>query len=508
MKIASIFGSNMVLQRNKRIRLWGWGNPGQVISGSLVTDEGKEKVTRSVGEDGEWSLDFEPKRAQKGVRLSIESDGETILFDQIKIGEVWLAGGQSNMAYPLRYDSEKERVYQSEDFPEIYYYDCPKISFEGEEDLYDYSYAGFWRSTTQEDLDYFSALAYYFAEDLALDLDIAIGIIGCNWDGTLAASWIHPSYLEDNGGKVWLEWYEDMTKNLDMDRYKKDFLSNPENDHEDPVKKGRDKLVFPGLTKEEQDEYMNLQSMDALMEGFAKMIGPYSSQRPGGLYDTMLSKVAPYSIGGVIWYQGESDSRLPDVYDQVLGGLIQCWRDLWEDEIPFLLVQLAPFERWLFADGDNFPIIRKQQEAVAKSMDKVWLASSSDAGMQWDIHPKSKRKIGQRLALLAKEHVYGKEICSDPPELQSLDRVEEGILVSFSNARTLKVVGQDIKGFQAFGSNNQELAVKAELIPPNQVLIRCKYKEDIRLCFARTPYYCVNLYNEWDNPVKPFECNI
>lgn len=77
---------------------------------------------------------------------------------------------------------------------------------------------------------------------------------------------------------------------------------------------------------------------------YADVIGPDHPWRPCGLYHTMLAKIVPYTAKGVLWYQGESDAIHAEIYDEVLSTLIRNWRDLWREELPFLLVQLAPFE--------------------------------------------------------------------------------------------------------------------------------------------------------------------
>ena len=137
--------------------------------------------------------------------------------------------------------------------------------------------------------------------------------------------------------------------------------------------------------------------------------------RPGGLYETMLKKVAPYTARGVIWYQGESDEFHPAEYGFVFGNMIKGWRALWNEELPFLFSQLAPFEAWLSGTGVAYPELRYQQDQVTKNVPQTYMASIGDAGMQYDIHPKHKRPVGERMAELALGHVYKQpELCKVP----------------------------------------------------------------------------------------------
>ena len=99
--------------------------------------------------------------------------------------------------------------------------------------------------------------------------------------------------------------------------------------------------------------------------GSTAPLGPRSENRPAGLYHTMVRMIAGYTVRGVIWYQGESDDPKAELYPRLFSALIRCWRDAWGDELPFLFVQLAPFEHWLGLPAVNTPILREQQAAVA-----------------------------------------------------------------------------------------------------------------------------------------------
>ena len=109
---------------------------------------------------------------------------------------------------------------------------------------------------------------------------------------------------------------------------------------------------------------------------------------------------------GVIWYQGESDAPKEAVYRSVFGQLIKCWRELWQEQFPFLFVQLAPFEGYRFMGGSQYPIIRECQQQVADQVENVGMAVITDCGMRYDIHPKNKKLVGERLALQAEKRVY------------------------------------------------------------------------------------------------------
>ncbi len=502
LKTAMIFKSNMVLQRQKNIKLWGTDSPENSIKATLkgITIEGL------ADNQGNWMLTFPPFEAERNLELLITNGEETLKFNNICIGEVWIAGGQSNMEYYLQYDAEKESVLSKETNLDIRFFDYPEVSYEGQLQQYDYSKFGFWRLATKEDLPYFSAVGYYFADNLQNELEVPIGIVGCNWGGTPACAWLDPEYLKNNEGKAWIDSYEQSITALDIEKYKANFNSNPMNDRTNPFyDEMGNRLMYPGLSRDEQLGLVKMMSENPTTLVIPEP-GPYYERRPGGLYETMLKKIASFSCRGVIWYQGESDDEKPELYSTVFTNLIKCWRTLWEDALPFLFVELAPFDKWLGIQTNNFPIVRSQQEFVSNTVPNTWMASSSDVGMQWDIHPKHKKPIGTRLSLLARGHIYGENILCDPPEFLNALRVPEGIRINFKNADGLYISGDVLNSLIIMDQARNQLHNPLQFfIIEDSLIIKGIFPEKTIIAFAMTSYYKVNLYNKMNNPVKPFE---
>lgn len=509
LKTAMIFGNNMVLQRQKEIKVWGMGEPGSTVTGTLKGTVALE-ASADVPKDGSWILTFEPQEAQRGLELILNDGIDTITYQNISIGEVWVAGGQSNMEYLLEYDADKDSVFNGDMNPDIFFFDYPEVSYEGQLEEHDYSRFGFWRTCTKEDLPYFSAPAYYFAENISKALNVPIGIVGCNWGGTPACAWMDPKYLMDNEGKAWLQAYENEVKNLNLEEYKEDYRANPAHDRSNPFSDPMAaRILQPGLSREEQIDYINMMmSSPEKAKLMLPQMGPYYERRPGGVYETMLKEIAPYTVRGVIWYQGESDEERATMYSTVFGKMIQCWRDLWKDELPFLFVQIAPFGEWMANTGKNYPELRHQQELVSKTIPNTWMISSSDVGMEWDIHPKQKKPIGNRLALLARGHVYGERLLCDPPEFKDAKRVEDGICIEFYHADGLHVKGDQVNALRIYHTNEEEIRIDKISVVHDSLMLYGEFPTDTVISFAKTPFYEVNLYNKMDNPLKPFEITI
>ena len=509
LSVAKVFQNHMILQRNRPIRIWGTAAPLAQVQAAIGTD----RAVVCADTDGTWALELPPREASAGNHLHIESGSEQIDLQDIGIGEVWLAGGQSNMEFHMKFDRDYDAALAAGRFRDIRFYDVPEIAYDGEEKDFDYSQFGFWRKATPEDLGFFSAVAYYFADRIGAELDVPVGIIGCNWGGTMASAWMDPKYLENTEGDVWLKEYEE-NQPRNLAAYEAGFAANPNNNRvillDDPM---NIKTMRDGLSREEQaafvEQIMAMAGVADLGEDAPPLMnyGPKSEQNPGALYHHMLKTVAPCSLRGVIWYQGESDDRHPEVYATVFSQMIRSWRDLWKEELPFLFVQLAPFEKWLFCTGRAFPLLRRQQELVSKTVPHTWMTTSGDAGMQWDIHPKDKKPIGQRLALLALGHVYGKDLLCDAPELLRAEKRVGDIQLCFTHAEGLYLDGDLFETLELLDADGKRVTADEAVLDGNSLILRgCGGAAAIR--YAQTPFFTAKLFNAAGIPAKPFEAKI
>ena len=429
LQLAKIFGDSMVLQREKPVPVWGQATPGSRVT---VEIQGKTAAA-DAGADGQWSLTLEPLHTSFEETMTVEGDGETIVFHQVQVGEVWLAGGQSNMELPMCFDLtyEEERAACADDA--LRFYDVPEISYVGQDQEADYSVYSVWRRSTPEDLARFSATAYHFAKALRRRLEVPVGIIGCNWGGTPACAWMSRDAIVAGGGQVFLDEYDQAVKALDLDEYDRNFRSNPANFHTDLLADPVGNMMFAGATP--ADVGPVFQRLALKMEFQPPVMGPKYERRPSGLYQSMLLPLVPYALRGVIWYQGETDGDThPDLYATLFPALIADWRALWGEQLPFLFVQIAPLERWMDCVGEPYAIIRAAQQHTADTVPGTGMAVITDAGMQWDIHPKAKRPVGERLALLARHLAYGEELLCEAPTLVSVCPEEGKLTLTFRHA--------------------------------------------------------------------------
>lgn len=514
-----LFQDHMVLQREKEIAVWGSAEAGAAVT---VTLQGK-KTEITADAEGNWKAACGPFAASFAEEMVIASGKERLVFHDVQIGEVWLAGGQSNMEFHMRYDAdistERERCTNEN----IRFFDYPEVSYAGQIDEADYrKQYGFWRKAEPEQLERFSAVGYYFAKDLQQKYQIPIGIIGCNWGGTPACAWMSREAIIRGGGQAYLDDYDEAVKNLDLEEYEEKFRNNPASWRVDQLADPFGDMMMFGCSMEEMGAKMmelgiDLSKMD--LEMFAPMIGPKYERRPSGLYESMLKPLVPFTIRGVIWYQGETDGDChPETYQTLFPALIQDWRQLWNEELPFLFVQIAPLHQWMQCIGEPYARIRAAQQYTADTVSNTGMAVITDVGMESDIHPKKKQPVGHRLALLAEHKVYQEDVLCEAPTMTGAEAEDGRIVLTFENAgdglylaETVpygQTVGKErLGGLQIFQDgkelDNRRLRARAEgdKVIVSGECIRGKAATQVKL--AQTGWYLVNLYNSEGIPARP-----
>ena len=422
-KLAEIFQSGMLFQRDKEMHLWGSAAPDTNISVSLYQEaetlsdreDAPLRCGKSVADQkGQFHVTLAPMPAGEGYYIDVLFDGaseSSVRLKNIGFGDIWLAGGQSNMEFFLKYDRDWEKTKKLPRNPHIRMYNVPQRAFDGHTTHNKLGY-GYWFDDSDPALECFSAPGYSFARQLAEAAGVPVGIIGCNWSGSTAAAWVPEEVLSIPPLDAYLREYEEAVAGISPEKLKTDSLAAWAFEDSAAHYADYEPLLY-GKDWDFQLAYMKEHAKDPVIP-----MGPWSMNRPGGLYRTMLSGLIPFSIKGVLWYQGESDAGDRAVmYDKLLTGLISHWRKAWNDDFPFLIVQLAPFGVWLECDNKGYALVREKQTFVADHIPGVYMACIMDLGSYYDIHPKEKMEVGRRLALLAMGHVYGdKDLLCDPPK--------------------------------------------------------------------------------------------
>ncbi len=502
LSVNPIFSDGMVLQRDVPTVIWGTAPDGHEIRLSLAG-----QTCRAVSDGGRWETCLSPLAAGGPYDLEIACLGKQIHVRNILAGEIWIAGGQSNMEWPLKHSRSGSDAVKSAKFDQIRFFNVQKIRFpeETKEHPEAFSHPSAWRPATDEHAGDFSAVAYHFARDLHDHLGVPIGIIECNLGGSSASAWTSRSYLnKDIDVKSYLDDYDQSVESLDMTDYiskcrtiydglarYQDMPVDPENESDTPP---FDPASFPPEA---------LQAfMTAMQPGPRAMFG-----HPGSLFDNMLMTVVPYTAQGVIFYQGESDTPKARIYAKLFKLLIENWRHAFQNPaLHFLFVQLAAYGNEGYPDGDMYAILRDQQHQVARTVSKTGMAVALDVGHRSDIHPRSKLPVGIRLALLAREKVYGEAIDSSGPVYRSMKIDGSKIILTFDHAEpSLICMGDSPCGFQICGPNRLYFECEAKVVNNTVELQSPQVPLPAAARYGWANYTEANLYNINGLPMLPFK---
>jgi len=396
-QLPKILGDNMVLQRARPVPIWGTAAAGDAIT---VKFAGQEKHA-TPDANGRWQIALDPLTANATAQeLTVtatnaakpESNGE-VKLKNILVGEVWFCGGQSNMEYSVNAPSSSAPAAVPTD---------PKLKDEIAAETYPqirlfrvtkqtaqkFLVTDGWTDCAGDALNKFSAIGFFFARNLQRELGVPVGIVGSYWGGSRLEQWVPD------------------------EAFKKQ----------------------PAFAKE------------AAAAGRLTIDG-----RPAGDYfASMIRDLAPFTVRGMLWYQGESNiiaSNDGIRYADKMQALVEYWRGLWNDQnLPFYQIQIAPFlyttRKDMLADKvtplphgpDELPKLWEAQ-FLATRLPNVEIVPTTDLDNHFsNIHPAGKREVGQRLTNLALTKVYGKTTPAwQGPLFSSVEVKASNLIVHFTN---------------------------------------------------------------------------
>ena len=461
-QVAAVFSDNMVLQRNKIINIFGWIDWKEKKEEIFVKAELFNKNGDLLGENTriytnpvtKWVISLPSQKAQEECSLKIwlNQSTEAIVFSNIAIGEVWLAGGQSNMEFELGNCTEgpQELADTSGEngAKNVRFYYTNKIAWM-DEHFYQAEKNTAWQTWDSPNKKAWSAVGFFFAKKLAADLGCTVGVIGCNWGGTSASAWMRREYLEkDEDLRTYLTEQEEATAEKSIDQQCREYEEYEVIQAEWQKKCDALYAANPEITWAKVEETL----------GKSPWPGPRSCKnpyRPCGLYDCMVNRVLPYTLKGVLWYQGESDDHKPYSYAKLFSKLIDNWRTDWKDpELPFVFVQLPNHRNEYDKDFKHWCLIRATQEKVHHMVKNAFMTCALDLGQFNDIHPKAKKVVAERMEENALANIYNlknaQDVLSpmlkgytikgaDPSDTNSFGK----IILTFENAGTGFVARED-----------------------------------------------------------------
>ena len=472
--LPEVLGEHMVLQRGLPVHIWGAADPGE----SVAVEFRGETRTATADELGRWSVSLPPVEPGGPFELTIKGRN-TIVLQDVLVGDVWVASGQSNMEMRVQSTANAQAEIADANYPRMRLFQAlHKVSDYPLEDIAAHT----WASCSPETAANFSAIAYYFGRHIQQKLDVPLGLIESDWGGTPAEAWTSLRALSADAAlmPVFNEW-----------------------------SRMNDVRATTLLQGRKQQREWERAAAQAKSEGRTPPDRPWqpnedNSWMPAGLFNAMIAPLTRFPIRGAIWYQGESNTapeRAP-LYARLFQTMIRDWRRAWgQGDFPFLFVQLANFET---SPQSMWPEVRDAQRQTL-ALANTGMAVTIDIGMPKNIHPTNKQDVALRLALAARAIAYGEKIEYSGPLYRQATPEGNSLRVWFEHAAGgLKSKGTELKGFEIAGPDRKFSPAQAR-IDGSTVVVRSASVSApayVRYGWASNPE--CNLYNSDDLPASPF----
>ena len=424
MKLAAVFSDHMVLQRRAPIALFGEGS-----GHGTATLNG---TTVAFDADGTFLTYLPAMEAGGPYDLTVTFGDESVTFTDVLVGDVYLAGGQSNMQFRVEESVDIPRIPN----PRVRHFTEGHFANENMDVWHDYTP---WQVATEEQLEKFSAIGYDVGRMLCEELDIPVGILSCNIGASRVDAWTAPEIVNAPD-------YQEMIADRHWDWH---------------------------FYKFNQDSWC---------------------------YLNKLLPVVPYTVCGVLWYQGESNRHLPEAvhYHTLLTKMIANWRDLWQAELPFYIVQIAPHND---APHNVWAPIRQAQETVAKTVPATYLCTLAHTGEADNIHPTKKHQIATEVKNAVLANAFGYDVEYSGPVYDKAEKTADGVAITFTHADGLHVDG-DISDLTAYDADGNAIPYVAS-IEGNTLTLTAKGIARVEMGWCNSPTH--NLYNEAGYLASPFQ---
>lgn len=494
----------MILQADKPVSVWGWAKKEATIQVNI----GESSAKTTADGDGAWAIQlpkltktFEPRE------LIIESGSERVVIKDVLVGEVWLCGGQSNMAWTLGGSRDGDLEIASADTPHIRFIRVPLIARGDPQTDFDVdsptSREGNWRLATPELVDNCSAVGYYFARRLSRLLKSPIGLIDVSWGGTMAQHWVSSKTLADIP---------------EMQPYHADYQEAVSSWVNGGGKTGAQKRFETDLAAWELAVKIAKDSgaQEPRRPSPADYQNPSHKRHPAGMINGMIYPISHLSVRGVLFYQGENNSFGTSwkPFYATYPAVIEDWRVLFDDPtLPFGLVQIAGWSnrRSMTYDMNHHTnVIRELQHLTWQRSSNTGLIATYDTNSNGSIHPGHKRPVGERLARWALNEVYqeqvGRQIVWRGPLYKS-HAIDSGkIFVSFQEgtAQGLRLDKDIVQGFYIAAKDRVFYHANARISGQTVVVWHDEIKDPVavRYGFSNLPHG--TLLNGKELPAYPF----
>jgi sialate O-acetylesterase len=471
-KLPALLSDHAVLQQDTKVHIWGTASPGEDVTVSILGQTAKTKTS----ENGKWTVWLKPMKSAAPTEMTVAGTN-TIVVKDILIGEVWIGTGQSNMEWFVKQSNNAEQEIANSANPQIRLFkvnhkisDTPLAEATGE-----------WRVCGPEVVGNFSATEYFFGRELYKATKLPMGLIESCWSATPGQSWLSKPALEavpelkyifDDWNGVLAKYPEAMKRYTEaLDKWKTD-------------------------STQKQAQGMKPAAMPREPEG------PGSKNAPASLYNGMIAPIAPYTMRGVLWYQGEANAyeKTAFPYRYLLKALITDWRTAWgQGDFPFMVVQLSAFTKHPY-----WPILRESQLEALK-LPNTTLTVTIDIGDSTNAHSKKKQELGYRLSLAARHLAYKEDIEYSGPLYKQAEVEEKHVRIHFEHATGLQANGGgSLTGFTVAGADGKFVPANARVDGQTVVVSNPGIASPVAVRYAWLDWPVCNLINGAGLPASPF----
>lgn len=468
--LPKVLASHMVVQRDLPVHVWGMAAPGEPVS---VSFRG-ETESATASELGRWGLYLKPGAAGGPFQMTVTGkDGQPVTLDDVLVGDVWVASGQSNMEFMMH-----QAETAAQDLPKASISDIRLLVVKKAATLYpqDDIQTDGWAASTPDSAKDFSAVAWYFAREIEQREHVPVGVIDSTWGGTPGEAWTRMTALGEDAAlnPLFASWGRMIEK------------------HNDAV-----------LLQKNQQRLIDEAKAAGKPAPNVPWVPTLESWGPGMLWNGMIAPLTPMAIRGAIWYQGESNSvieRAP-LYGRVFRTLIEDWRHEWGvGDFPFLYVQISNFKS---TPAEDWAVLRDQQLKTL-ALKNTAMAVTIDIGTPDNVHPPDKVDVGLRLARAARVLSYGEKLEYSGPIFRQATTEGAAIRAWFDHANGLMAKGGTVTGVEVAGVDGKFVAAMAKIEGASIVASSPDVAQPmfVRYGWANSPD--CNLFNGDRLPASPF----
>ncbi|MCW3092488.1 MAG: Sialate O-acetylesterase [Ferruginibacter sp.] len=459
LQFADVLQSNMVLQQNKPFKVWGRAVAGQSVK--IKADwMNNEVIVRAENDSSFVGIIVMPVAKENDFtkhELSIESNGEKVILNNLLIGDVWFCSGQSNMQFSMKEIKDSAIEVPAANYPNIRLFSAA-LNFSASPIN---NINGKCVECSPKTVLNFSAVGYSFGKELYNNLRIPIGLIFSGIGASSAQAYVPQDVLAADTmlNRVYLQPY------LNSDK-----------------------------SKEKIDGGFSFEKVT----------------RPFLLYNAIIHPFINLSVKGFCWYQGESNRNERESYTRLTQALIKSWRQNFaQDNLPFYYVQVAPFyynkEDPVLAD---YAFFREAQENIA-TLNNTAMVLTMDVGESKNLHPKNKKPVGVRLAKTALNRTYGKlDVLYQGPQYDYMEIQKKKIVIHFSKQSVAGGLQTKdnlaLKHFEIAGADKVFHPADAVIANETVVVSSPLIKKPVAVRYAFTNYPVTNFENKAGIPAVPF----